>query len=315
MKKFTKLFENKESIIQVLDITEDEIRDICQDLIDEFEYDLDINYEWMSTKTGTRFSTPNQAIESYPIMTIELKRNVDDKKDPRNWNGGIYYENDDNIIKRIYEVIYRIKSLCNEEGVKIFYSTRSINQIEIRISTPIEKSKVSFNKEKIYNFIKNISDINLYEYQARTSNDWKAIGKIENEIKVIISTLKKSFDNNYKKYSDESIDSLVFRKVFNGETNNLSDFGKISEIFAFEMLDVCREDAKTAQIVEYYTNSDGSTDFFIKDGDHTFLKVEFKNEKLQTIDVTIPNKNGFWNSTKNVKFDLYVLYANVKFLI
>jgi hypothetical protein len=102
-----KLFENKEEILDVIGVDESEIKDACQDLIDEFDFTFKITPQWIS-KSGNIYYKSDQASESYPFLLISLERQLTNlesgesivKKDPRNWNGGVYYEDDANLISR-----------------------------------------------------------------------------------------------------------------------------------------------------------------------------------------------------------------------
>ena len=149
MKKFSKIFETKEKILDVIGIEEADIKDICQDLIDEYDFNLETTPQWIS-KSGSIYYKANQASECYPSLLVSLERRLTDrqtgeaktKKDPRNWNGGVYYEDDANVIKLVYETIRRLESLLDKGEIKVFYSIRSMSDIQLRITTPIEQTKL-----------------------------------------------------------------------------------------------------------------------------------------------------------------------------
>ena len=146
--KSYKLFESnsqytKSDILNSIGISEEEIKDICQDLIDyEYVVKFDTSFISLSNSTlerGQIHKEPNRSHEFYPCLNIYLKREID-SKDPRSWNGSIYYEDDENIISEIHHIIGRIGSTLENETSKVFYSIRSINDIEIRITTPSVKA-------------------------------------------------------------------------------------------------------------------------------------------------------------------------------
>lgn len=310
VRKFSKIFETKDDVINLLNISEDEIKDICQEVIDDFDFIMNIESVWIS-KTGKIFTTDGQAFESYPTILIELKRSIE-SDDPRNWDGGIYYESDDNILKKLFEMICRIKSLCEDKGIKILYSIRSINQINIRISAPIKKSEINFDREKIQKLItNNIRNINLYHYTA------DVIGVDNNTIKVKVFAKSNDFNNDFKKMSTD-IDAIIFgnslhrqpefRLDAEGNTvtgyNNLKDMSTLSNILSCEIHDMCREDLKSIKMMEYKQNYDGTTDVFMV-GEKKLMSIEYSSVKIPgEIRVTLPDKDGFFKKPKILVSDI-----------
>jgi hypothetical protein len=156
-----KLFESKEEILDVIGVDESEIKDACQDLIDEFDFTFKITPQWIS-KSGSIYYKTNQASETYPSLLVSLERQITDrdrgettKKDPRNWNGGVYYEDDLNLIKLLLNVIKQLENSIS--GGKIFYAIRNLGEIDIRISVDIEKVDLAIDKEKALKFINSIN--------------------------------------------------------------------------------------------------------------------------------------------------------------
>jgi hypothetical protein len=149
MKKFSKIFESKEKILDVIGLDEADIKEICQDLIDEYDFSFKIIPQWIS-KSGGIYYKSDQSSESYPSLLVSLERQIIDretgesktKKDPRSWNGGVYYEDDTDLIKVVYETIRRLESMLDKGEIKVFYSIRSMNDIQLRITTSIEQTKL-----------------------------------------------------------------------------------------------------------------------------------------------------------------------------
>lgn len=174
MRKFSKIFENRDDLLTNLGTSEDEIKDICSELIDE-GYKITMSYEYIGVN-GHIYHRPNQTKEYYPAIDIELKRDIrgkvtgydereilDEFKDVRNWNGGVFYEGNINILKSIYELCYRFESTFTSDKANVFFSVKSINEISIRITFGVEHSKAPLDfsaiKEYMLNgFINHIDD-------------------------------------------------------------------------------------------------------------------------------------------------------------
>lgn len=165
MRKFSKIFENKDELLTNLGTSEDEIKDMCSEILDE-GYRLEMITEYIGLN-GHIYRGPSQTKEYYPSININLYRNTkveseshyddgqtkDQFKDVRNWNGGIYYEDNINILKSIYELCYRFESTFTSDKANVFFSMGSINEICIRITFGLEQSKSPLDFSDIREFI------------------------------------------------------------------------------------------------------------------------------------------------------------------
>jgi hypothetical protein len=187
--KTYKIYESIENLLKKFYISNDELKDIFQDLIDDgYVYSIQETY---LTKNGKRDNT-NITDSFYPCILINLKRDTY-KNDIRNWDGGIYYEDNSIILETIQQSIGRIKSTLDNENIKVLYSISNINNISIRICGDKEKSLLAIDTNLIKEYIKNlfekkqghgltidksnlenIKDVNLKDYHLRfNSNDFE----------------------------------------------------------------------------------------------------------------------------------------------
>lgn len=163
MKKFSRIFESKDDLITKLGSSEEEIKDMCSELVDE-GYKLTISTEYLGLNSKI-YSKPNQTLKYYPSIEIDLHRDIRGEKDQygdsdtraefkdvRIWNGGVFYEGNIALLKSIYEICYRFESTFTSDKAKVYFSMRSINEVRIRITFGVEESTsaVDFSKVKSY---------------------------------------------------------------------------------------------------------------------------------------------------------------------
>lgn len=261
MRKFSKIFETKEKILDVIGIEEADIKDICQDLIDEYDFSFKIIPQWIS-KSGTVYYKSNQSSESYPSLLVSLERELDYEsktdKDPRNWNGGVYYESDANVIKVIYETISRLESLLDKGDIKVFYSIRSMGDIQLRITSSIERSTLPIDVENVINFIEKIDGLDLPYPEYEIGRTWSQGNKRSIAIVPILSS---------RFNTDPPGDFIIARIIKNNNHNrdyyksvqyNTLDLVKSANLVIRKLRDACEKgDVKSSDIkAEYYDEND-----------------------------------------------------------
>lgn len=314
--KSYKLFESnsqytKSDILNSIGISEEEIKDICQDLID-YEYVVTFDTSFISL-TGNIHKEPNRSHEFYPCLNIYLKREID-SKDPRIWNGSIYYEDDENIISEIHHIIGRIGSTLENETSKVFYSIRNINDIEIRITIPSVKA---------VNLITNSEMVAILDQKST----WTGLEVDRHSIRLFNFLDAKSL-----KIEPEDIDGLI-KSVTDGEIKDNKD----SIFESFEKI-IARIKSKLVQIgcssdkIQFYdsyndnTSSPNVTKEILKSkmtnkfdddihsrglwyillyGDQEVFRIELKVSRIVDRDVKVKSGSIFKKSTtKKVKLYL-----------
>ena len=280
MKKFSKIYESKEKILDTIGIDESDIKDICQDLIDEYDFTMKIEPRWIS-KSGSIYYKSNQAAESYPSLEVSLDRKIVDdegrspKKDPRNWNGGVYYEDDANLIKLVYETITRLESMLDSGEIKVFYSIRSMNEIRLRVTTPIEKTKLPIDVENVVDFIEdeieNMDDLPYEEYKIERT--WSQGNKRTIEI---VPKTERGFHTDVEKFRDDIPgDVILDRALKMRDRDNTYDLAIIANHVIKKILNACsKEETKRSDVVaQYYDEQPGI-------GNSDVFYITWNNQKL-----------------------------------
>jgi len=294
MKKFSKIFETKEKILDVIGFDEVDIKDICQDLIDEYDFTFKITTQWIS-KSGSIYYKANQASETYPSLLVSLERQITDresgepkiKKDPRNWNGGAYYEDDADLIKVVYQTIRRLESMLDKGEIKVFYSIRSMNDIQLRITTPIEQTKLPIDVENVINFIKSINTLDGLPYpEYKIEGTWSQ----GNRRTIKIFPKKTKFHTDVRYFDREEPGDMILMRLLNqnhpeGKLNNLLDLVKTANFVVEKLRDACTKgDTKRSDIVAEYYDEDGDYDFgdtiYIKYNDMKLIKITSSAESV-----------------------------------
>lgn len=296
MKKFSKIFETKEKILDVIGVDEADIKDICQDLIDEFDFTYKITPQWIS-KSGSIYYKANQASETYPSLLVSLERQIIDresgeaktKKDPRSWNGGVYYEDNADLIKVVYETIRRLESMLDRGEIKVFYSIRSMNDIQLRITTPIEQTKLPIDVENVVNFIENIESRSIQEQLPYTEYKIERTWSQGNRRSIEIVPTRTKFHTDVRYFDKGEPGDMILMRVLNqnsGESmiSNGSDLVKIANFIVRKLRDACTKgDAKRSDIVaEYYDEDDYGFDnsVYIKYNDMKLIKIASSTDHI-----------------------------------
>jgi len=58
MKKFSKIYETNEKILDVIGVTENELKEVCLDLIDDYDFEFKITAQYIS-HNGQIYYKPN----------------------------------------------------------------------------------------------------------------------------------------------------------------------------------------------------------------------------------------------------------------
>lgn len=190
MRKFSQIFESKEELLSKLSSSDDNLEEIFVDLTD-IGYTIITDQIYISTSSGNIYYDKKEVKNFYPGIEIRLDRHIDDKKgDFRNWDGNIYYENDDSLLEHIYNSLHRVKSSFKDKA-KIYYSIRSINTIEIRLFFDKEEGNSIIDYEKVEELVDKLqieprrNDMDRYRdldgeriegYSINYDNSWRRPG-------------------------------------------------------------------------------------------------------------------------------------------
>lgn len=309
MKKFSKLNESQHSsytsLLHNAGISKLEIKDICQDLIDE-GYKLKVSEKFLSSDFsdyGNIKDHPNASPEFYPMIIIYLERDVEKSDDSRNWDGSIYYENSIDILNYIYHIIKSLKSLIDKD-LKIYYSLQTINSINIRLIYPLKKNDLKLDINSIKNFINNIESFDIGDGYKITKGDY---GDSENQFVIIPPTDISS--NILKNMKDSNDDNVVKRNI--NSTDNEREICKKFDIIINEIYKFCKKNAnvtlnhKESTSCEFTYESDISLD--------NIEIVKFSIHSEPYFEKKIIIDNSYFNK-KIKKFTFYKLIFVTKVL-
>ena len=206
MRKFSQILESKEELLSKISSNDNELEEIFIDLTD-IGYTILTEPIYISTSTGNIYYDKKDVKNFYPGIEIRLDRDIDDNKgDFRNWDGGIYYENDDSILEHIYNSLHRIKSSFKDKA-NIYYSIRSINTIEVRLFFDKEEGNSVIDYEKVEEIVnklqiepirndrdryRNLDGENIEGYSISYDNSWRRPG---GQIHEFIIKLREVGDN------------------------------------------------------------------------------------------------------------------------
>jgi hypothetical protein len=311
MKKFTRIHESKEKILDLVGLTESELKSIFQELIDEYDFSFGIRNIWVA-KSGHIYYKPNQALETYPCLVIEMNRILDGiKVDPRNWSGGVYYEDDLNLIKLLLNVIKQLENSIS--GGKIFYAIRNLGEIDIRISVDIEKVDLAINKEKVLKFINNI---NGKEDEWARENFFNLPNPLQEDY-----SIKHTFSMGDKKTIEiKPAEHLSLTSIYNRilkdtqskkEIDNMGDLGIIYERFVKKFFDICNE--KKNLSLGLKGNNYGEIIYHIYFGDDEIIKIHYSKGEERTF-TTKRKIGGSIFKPEYAKFTFYNIDIDIEFL-
>lgn len=310
MKKFTKIVESKEDLLSTIDISEDDIIELCQEFVDECDYSLSISSEYIN-KNGKISRGPNQSSEYYPSLILNFKRE-DLEKDARYYNGGVKYENNSHILKVLYETIKRIESIIESKDNLVLYTIRTLDDISIRITTKVIKSEVGKIIENIKKSIPKLSTSYL-------DDEYECIDDFshgETKHTFVMKLNHREYHKNYKDMSDNiPFDRVLKRSIESSNSSssdNSNDLIKISNIIIKRIVDsIVVDDIKLSDVSYSYYNSFEeliSKRIDIKIKNKSYLKLWSSISEGDKYHIVI-GQSLFKNVIKTVK--TFSLYFNI----
>ena len=317
MKKFSKILEGKDKFFSDLNTSESEIKDICSDLIDD-GYKCVISEEYIS-KNGKIYYIPNQAGEYYPAIVIKLYRstNIEDengeaiqrlKNDVRNWNGGIYYENDINLLKVLYEMIYRFESMFTSEKAEVFYSIRSLNDITIRITFNIDKSDSIIDVESVINFIENYNGYTIDgEDDYKHQNIWSSVHNRTFEIDPKVSSWRINSLN--LENPQTRFDRIIYKAINSKLKDNSDDLRYCLKKYVDDLYSLCKK--RDSKLVLNSSNLSGDPRYSISINGEDLIIIRSETEEIGSSNIKIPKK-GIFKKDDQVHITIYKMEVSIK---
>lgn len=325
MRSFSKLLESKESkdkakkeILQKIGISIEEIKDIFQELIDE-GWEFKTYFMYLST-SGSSYEMPSST-KYYPTLKVELRREVIETNDPRQFDGSVHYEDNTEYLKMIYSAIGRCDSTIDSDGIKVYYSIRSINEIGIRITSSKEESSIGLAYEDFLNGMDEISeyDIDSTDYKIEGQGHFTNDRTIEiHPIESKHHNVLKNFDMNLcgDRIIKKTLDSTPIRRKRDGDykTNKEELIKLINRIITTLYKNVVG-DLKGFTLPSYDVDDDDLDEVkisYLKDGQRIDIMTIY-GRFHHLGDVTIETVSKLFNSkSETVKLYSATLYFKLK---
>jgi len=157
------IFEStEEKFFDSIPISKEDISDIFLDVTD-LEYKLEFHQHYLTI--NGKYSKSKKGIgDYYPVIHLTLKRVIHDNSgDVLNWDGGIYYDDKEEVMDAIYHSTSMLRSKL--KGIaKVLISIRNINYIDIRIVLDKKSGDSYFSYKEFTNILnKLVSDYNNNE--------------------------------------------------------------------------------------------------------------------------------------------------------
>ena len=338
MRKFSQILESKEDLLSRINADEDSIEEIFIDMVD-LGYSYMIDPVYISTSTGYPHRRTRDVKDYYPGIEIDLNRNIDGKSisdggsdDVRNWNGGIYFESELEIIDSIYNSIHRIKSMLNGKA-SVYYSLRSVNEIEIRIIFDKEQSDSLIDYERLEEILdklqieedhhhrseryRNLDGTQIEGYSISKDSSWRRPGGDIYEYKVKLRNLPSEVNilNTYLDPAEWAIKSAISNGKLDNKEQSMSLFNiwvnKFFKKIKNDKLKLVPVSAPSPQLQSRLGGSNSQRGYkIIDDSGKILITIFYWYEEQKTFKiVTVPKRFGR-SETKD--FDVYDMYFRVK---
>ena len=290
-----RLFETVQNLLSELDTSVDDLQDIFQDLIDE-GYKFSVSDIYL-TKQGIK-KTGNILQSHIPCLVISLKRDIN-KKDIKNWNDGIYYENDLAIINLVQNCIGRLQSTFGGDS-EVLYSISNINDISIRICMGTKATQVSLDFNKFREFIRNLT--------ARPRDNFRRIVKndVINGYNINLHGTKE-----FHIYPDDGVSD----RVLNGDIDtNIPELVGFSKDFMKHIYNKCIELSSNKDLWSFKESGyEDERVGIIYYNNIEFIRFEMVISHSEKVNVTIPSGSIF-KRDKRKSVWLCELYLKIKFI-
>lgn len=290
MKKFSKILEsNEETLLSKIGSSEDEIKDICSDMTDE-GYKVEIVTKYLGLD-GRTYYNDKGTIEYYPCISVALTRkdNKPDDSDEstddvRNWDGGVYYEGDINILKTIYNVCARFESTFTSDDAEVYFSIRSINDIVLRICL---RKVIGDAKVKFRELHDTLGSLEINDDFYKCTGCWSEGNGTTTHVEI--------------KPKSSKIENIIQKIISNGSSDDYHYLNNIMSNYTISIFNKTKELSKSDVKITYkLLGTNQSYDFISKiyaDGAEIVeIKATYKGEDL---DIVI-SKSLFKEKTKKI---------------
>jgi hypothetical protein len=287
------------------------------------DYKFNLSEIFLS-KTGHTFNSKKGISEYYPIISISLKKEINEESgDETNWNGSIYYEEKIEILDEINNSIATLKSHLSESA-RVLYSIRSISDIGIRIVLPFVSDESVISIEELNNIAKKTINqyrgfndnadfsnlINLYHTEFTTSQGFKTfsfdISPILDRVPNILPSGQVLTDST----SGAIIDNILKSEDTNNEFQLLSVYNNLIR----EILSDINKKYKDIKLGVKKNRYDFTYQFYItgKYQNKILFETNYWFDEFRSIEIPI-GKKPIFGSRKKQRIQIYKMGVKLDF--
>jgi hypothetical protein len=302
--KAYKIFESiEEDFFEKLPISKEDISDIFLDVTD-LDYILEISQYYLSSDGKTLRSI---GINDYhPVIHLSIHKYIDDKYgDISNWDGGIFYDEKQEIIDSIYHSVSMLRSKLSGFA-KVLIAFNNMDNINIRIV--LDKVKVDgFTFKEFGRILFKLCT----DSKNSKSNDFSILKNLyhgpymvdKNEV-IITPNLDELTDYNNPK---TRIDFIINRIVSEGDSDNRS---QLNSCFGEFIRNLQSEIRKRFPNISINMKSDMCR-FYDKETGDIYLEMFYDYDQLRFF--TIVDKKGLFKPKVVREINLYEMIIDIKY--
>jgi hypothetical protein len=323
MKKFSKILESRKELLSKLGTTEDEIEDALVDLTD-LGFILTIEDVYLSP-SGTKHYDTDTVVgipEYFPMIEIEIEKPKKEGNEGEimNWDGSVYYEENQLVLESISHSVYRLRSMFSGKA-RVFCAIRNIHHIVVRVVFEQEVGKDIVNFEEIWDLLQ----VKEYEnYHIERTSSYAGFRKKNMAIKINCNRRSDRVDiTNPKDSVDRIVQDMLSTKLVSHEIHKDNRY-QLKEIFDEYIADLFKKSNKFGKLqyrlgVEEQRDSENrvrsNTAEFVNTvtGD-TVVKIQwYYDEEAMNSKITTA-KGGLFKAAKVITFDLYEMNFTVELI-
>lgn len=318
LKKFQFINESNESkednlskYFKIIGLDKWSVLEIFSDLSD-IGYSIESKFS-KRDKGGKHIVSTLGYTEYLPCIIINVTRSDDNlgyDSESLNWDGGIYYDNSEDLLDSIYHSMSTLKSMIAGKA-KLYWTVRNLNDISIRILfDKVDTGGIDFGpiREILKNDVFSIDRISIPMHEQHIIEDYQIIKTGSGYLEFMIINRPPNNGENSLIIGGERFSSKAIKNIANhiGITyNNLRSIEYISKNLINEVVNRINKKTNYHLQLDIINNQ-------IKLADGTpIIQFYFEDRKLTTLEVTL-SKGLFKNKTK--KLELYYRLVEFNFI-
>lgn len=319
------LFENNkdtDTIFNQLPISEEDVRDIFVEM-EDLDYKIKIS-EIFLTKSGHTFKNNKGISEYYPIISISIDKYIPDEfGDETNWNGGVYYEEKQEVLDIMTNSIATLKSHLSGKA-RVLTAIRNMGDINIRIVLPFVVNPDEISLEELHDIAKKTINnyrgfndnaylsnlINLYHTEFTTSQGFKTFSF---DISPILDRVPNVLPSG-QIIIDSTSGSLIDKIIKSNQTDNKEQLYSVYNQIVKEILVDINKKYKDIKLKVNRHQNSSTYQFYTNNNtkDRILIEMDYWFDEFRSIDIPV-GKKPIFGSRKKQKIDLYKMDIRINF--